>query len=223
MRNPLFYLSLCAKQVPVHPQLGCTPWIYDRSGQLALDSIYRGVFTIAEEAGLPLLITAPTWRANRKLMRESDIPDTVNRDAVGFMQGLGRELGWNMECPVSIEHIVTGSFSHSVSFVAGLPVTPDRFERRSGSRRLIPSRHRPQGSRKTVLRQKRPLRCPLCPPASAPSGPTPGPGRKALEPRWLIPPNPKRFAAPPCPSPTQRCSPVRSPETVPERPRRSRQ
>jgi len=89
-------------RIPLHPQLGCTSCVYDRSGRQALNSIYRGFFSIAREGGLPLLITAPTWRANRELVKSSDIPDTVNRDAVEFMQGLRRDLGWNMEHPVLI-------------------------------------------------------------------------------------------------------------------------
>ncbi|MFW5818651.1 MAG: homocysteine S-methyltransferase family protein, partial [Desulfovermiculus sp.] len=89
-------------QYPVHAQLGSAPAIYDRTGQLALKKLYSGFLALARDSDVPLLITAPTWRTNQDLVNKSDIPDTINRDALTFMQGLRQELGQEMEHPVPI-------------------------------------------------------------------------------------------------------------------------
>ncbi|MGM0539379.1 MAG: homocysteine S-methyltransferase family protein [Thermodesulfobacteriota bacterium] len=89
-------------QYPVHSQLGSAPAIYDRAGQLALKKLYSGFLTLARDSNIPLLITAPTWRTNQNLVSISDIPDTINRDALRFTQGLRQELGQEMEHPVPI-------------------------------------------------------------------------------------------------------------------------
>jgi S-methylmethionine-dependent homocysteine/selenocysteine methylase len=89
-------------QYPVHSKLGSAPAIYDRTGQLALKKLYSGFLALARDSNVPLLITAPTWRTNQNLVKITDIPNTINRDALRFMQGLRQELGQEMEQPVPI-------------------------------------------------------------------------------------------------------------------------
>jgi len=75
-------------KVNLHPLLVNAPFIYDGAGQTALEEIYQGYIDIAQEAGLPFLMCAPTWRANQARVMESKVKDSINRDAVGFMQAL---------------------------------------------------------------------------------------------------------------------------------------
>lgn len=77
-----------AEGIELHPTLVNGPLIYERSGREALANIYRGYTAIAADAGLPMLLCAPTWRANQERVAASAAPATLNEDAVGFMQEL---------------------------------------------------------------------------------------------------------------------------------------
>ena len=89
-------------QVGVHPELGCAPCIYDPYGQQALKKAYQGFVAAARDGGLPLLVTGPTWRCNHQLVQAADVPLTINRDAIRFMQGVVHELGPEMKHPVLV-------------------------------------------------------------------------------------------------------------------------
>ncbi|MBW1635815.1 MAG: homocysteine S-methyltransferase family protein [Deltaproteobacteria bacterium] len=69
-----------------HPLLFNTPLIYDENGRKRLEEVYFSYFEVAEEAGLPLLLCAPTWRIDRERVLEADASLTINRDAVAFME-----------------------------------------------------------------------------------------------------------------------------------------
>jgi S-methylmethionine-dependent homocysteine/selenocysteine methylase len=86
----------------LHPVLGCAPCIYHASGQQALQAVYSRFVAIAREAGVPLLVTAPTWRTNQQLVEESKVPASINRDAVLFMQGLIQKLGHGRDLPIAL-------------------------------------------------------------------------------------------------------------------------
>ena len=73
-------------QVELHPTLVNAPLIYADPGQRELRGLYRRYITIAEQAGLPLLLCTPTWRANRERVEASGLPNTINRDAVRFLK-----------------------------------------------------------------------------------------------------------------------------------------
>ncbi|MFO7801232.1 MAG: homocysteine S-methyltransferase family protein [Desulfovermiculus sp.] len=88
--------------IPTHPQLGCAPCIYHQAGRRALKRIYGGFLALARESGVPLLITAPTWRANKSVVQAVDCPQAINQDAVRFMQGVRHDLGQEMTQPVLI-------------------------------------------------------------------------------------------------------------------------
>lgn len=76
--------------VQLHPSLAHAPLVYEDDGKAALLSIYREYLGIAVEAGLPLLLCTPTWRANHERVLAAQIPLSVNRDAVRLMAGLRR-------------------------------------------------------------------------------------------------------------------------------------
>ncbi|MDZ7759088.1 MAG: homocysteine S-methyltransferase family protein [Desulfovermiculus sp.] len=76
--------------------------IYDPYGQQALKKAYQGFVAAARDGGLPLLVTGPTWRCNHQLVQAADVPLSINRDAIRFMQGMIQELGLEMEHPVLV-------------------------------------------------------------------------------------------------------------------------
>ena len=88
--------------VDVHPELGCAPCIYDPGGQQALKNAYQGFVSAARDGGVPLLVTGPTWRCNHQLVQAADVPLSINRDAIRFMQGVIQELGLDMKHPVLV-------------------------------------------------------------------------------------------------------------------------
>lgn len=81
------------EKVRFHPDLIHTPLIYDTQGAKELSSIYKGYLRIAQKKDVPYLMCAPTWRANIEHVRRSGIKDSVNRDAVRFMQKLRDTAG----------------------------------------------------------------------------------------------------------------------------------
>lgn len=88
--------------VCLHPVLGCAPCIYHASGQQALQTVYNGFVAIAREAGVPLLVTAPTWRTNQQVVEETKVLTSINRDAVLFMQGLIQKLSQARKFPIAL-------------------------------------------------------------------------------------------------------------------------
>jgi S-methylmethionine-dependent homocysteine/selenocysteine methylase len=76
------------EDVQLHPTLFNTPLIYDENGRRALADIYGQYREIAREAGLPVLLCAPTWRVDRHRIAEAGFEQGLNRDAVSFMQDL---------------------------------------------------------------------------------------------------------------------------------------
>ncbi|MCP3866699.1 MAG: hypothetical protein GY703_01095 [Gammaproteobacteria bacterium] len=44
------------------------------------------------DAGLPVILTTPTWRANRQRVEASGTHSAINQDAVGFMTALRDRL-----------------------------------------------------------------------------------------------------------------------------------
>jgi S-methylmethionine-dependent homocysteine/selenocysteine methylase len=74
--------------VTLHPTLVNAALIYDEIGRRELEHIYRSYIDVAHNAGLPILLCAPTWRAYRKRVLESEVSPDINRDAMQFMNGL---------------------------------------------------------------------------------------------------------------------------------------
>ncbi|MBD3868963.1 MAG: homocysteine S-methyltransferase family protein [Acidobacteria bacterium] len=74
--------------VDLHPTLVNAPLVYDETGRRELRSLYGGYMAIAKQAGLPLMLCTPTWRANRERVEASGLPRSINRDTVGFLREL---------------------------------------------------------------------------------------------------------------------------------------
>ncbi len=69
--------------------------VYDSRGQTALRQIYRQYLDIGCKAGLPLLVCAPSWRANPDRLRQAGYDDRtdVNGDGVRFLASIRAEYG----------------------------------------------------------------------------------------------------------------------------------
>lgn len=72
--------------IEIHPVLFNTPLIYDAVGRERLEKIYLSYRQVAEEAKLPVLLCAPTWRVDRERIGLAGAPASINRDAVDFMK-----------------------------------------------------------------------------------------------------------------------------------------
>lgn len=69
-------------KVNLHPYLEHATLIYDEIGRRELRRLYDGYISIAMEAGLPLLLCTPTWRANYKRVKRSKANPNINFDSV---------------------------------------------------------------------------------------------------------------------------------------------
>lgn len=72
-------------EVVLHPRLENALLIYDDNAAKKIAVLYRGFIGVAMNAGLPILIAAPTWRTNRERLQKENIQSDVNADAVRFM------------------------------------------------------------------------------------------------------------------------------------------
>lgn len=82
-----------SRNVRLHPRMSNALMIYDESERQALADIYREYIAVAQQADVPILVCAPTWRANRERLDEARIRLDVNRDAVHFMQEIRDSYG----------------------------------------------------------------------------------------------------------------------------------
>jgi len=82
-----------SKQVALHPTLENALLIYGEAGKRELRTLYRSFIDVAREAGVPILLCTPTWRANRARLAAAGVTEQVNADAVRFLQGLREEAG----------------------------------------------------------------------------------------------------------------------------------
>jgi homocysteine S-methyltransferase len=69
--------------------------IYDTAGRQALERIYRSYLDIGQRYDLPILVFAPTWRANPARLARAGYaePGRVNGEALGFLGSLVAEYG----------------------------------------------------------------------------------------------------------------------------------
>jgi S-methylmethionine-dependent homocysteine/selenocysteine methylase len=79
--------------IVLHPTLVHTPLIYEEPGKRALGELYQAYIDIAFEAGKPLLILTPTWRASYTRVHESGINEKINLDAAQFLRQLRDQQG----------------------------------------------------------------------------------------------------------------------------------
>ena len=74
--------------VDLHPKLVHALLIYDKQGRAVLAELYQSYIHIAHKADVPILIGAPTWRANSERLADSCVTEDVNDDAVSFLNNL---------------------------------------------------------------------------------------------------------------------------------------
>jgi len=77
--------------IQLHPTLVNAPLIYDEFGAQALKDLYQSYLQVAQNANIPFLMCTPTWRANVDRVKEANAPETINGDAVRFMQNIRDE------------------------------------------------------------------------------------------------------------------------------------
>jgi homocysteine S-methyltransferase len=80
-------------KVELHPSLVHAALVYDTKGRAALEKLFQGYISIAAMAKVPILASAPTWRANYERVKDAGINPDVNADAVRFMQDLREAQG----------------------------------------------------------------------------------------------------------------------------------
>ena len=90
--------------VSLHPLLEHALLIYDSDGGLVLGQLYKSFIDIAYKADIPILVCAPTWRANPERLQAAGIEANVNRDGAKFILSLKKGFP---------------NFAHSI-FVGGL-------------------------------------------------------------------------------------------------------
>jgi homocysteine S-methyltransferase len=82
-----------AGDVKLHPRLENSLLIYEDLDRRRLSDLYQGYIDIALDAGAPILLCSPTWRANRERLTEAGVEADVNGDAMRFLKRLRDELG----------------------------------------------------------------------------------------------------------------------------------
>ena len=73
-------------RIELHPRLLNALLIYEESGKKELLSFFDKYVSVADRAGVPMLICTSTWRANRERVTESGVETDVNADSVRFLQ-----------------------------------------------------------------------------------------------------------------------------------------
>lgn len=79
--------------IALHPRLENALLIYDEAGKKALTVLYQDFINVALEAGVPIAICTPTWRANQERISTANITSDVNGDAVIFLNRLKERYG----------------------------------------------------------------------------------------------------------------------------------
>lgn len=74
--------------VELHPTLFNSPLIYEPGARVAMTPLYREYIETAVAAGLPLLLTAPTWRLDAERVAAAGQPKRINSHAVRYMRGV---------------------------------------------------------------------------------------------------------------------------------------
>lgn len=91
--------------VELHPGLVHAHFVSSEFGRRALWDIYESYTDVSQEASMPLLLCAPTWRANKERVREAGVAPEINSEAVDFMMSFRNEQGLS-EADVKIGGII---------------------------------------------------------------------------------------------------------------------
>ncbi len=82
-------------EIKIDPHILHAAFIYEDNLRDVLTQIYREYIDAARDAGLPIIIQAPTWRASEDRVRASGHADldAINRDGVTFMDTVRARYG----------------------------------------------------------------------------------------------------------------------------------
>jgi len=80
--------------ITLHPTLFNTPLIYEPHGAEVLACVYHQYIDIAREFGVPIIIAAPTWRLDPVRVADAGVPQSINGDAVEFIQKVKEDSGY---------------------------------------------------------------------------------------------------------------------------------
>ncbi len=85
-RDPRFRLDAHAAHAPL---------LYTPEGRDALIELWRLYIDVARNAGFPIIVCTPTWRANTERLTRAGLPEVaaVSRDAVALLEGVRRSYG----------------------------------------------------------------------------------------------------------------------------------
>ncbi len=76
------------KAISLHPHLENALLIYDPKGKAGFARIYGSFIELAQTANVPLLLCAPTWRANPQRLQSAGVESDLIQDAADFLLGL---------------------------------------------------------------------------------------------------------------------------------------
>jgi len=92
--------------VELHPTLNNSSLVYGPSrSREAMASIYLEYMATARKAGLPILLSAPTWRLDAARVAAAGVPASINTDAVAFLMELCDRAG-NRSSPLVVGALV---------------------------------------------------------------------------------------------------------------------
>jgi homocysteine S-methyltransferase len=77
-----------SNDIHLHDTLVNATLIYESKGQRALTKLYQEDIDVAKGAGVPFLLTTPTWRANHSRVTNSTVSKSVNIDAAQFIKNI---------------------------------------------------------------------------------------------------------------------------------------
>lgn len=82
------------ESVVLDPHVGNAALVYDAGGSEAMAGIYRQYLDIGHQTNLPMLLTTPTWRANKERAKDAGLDgQALIRDAVAFSLELREDYG----------------------------------------------------------------------------------------------------------------------------------
>ncbi len=79
-------------EIELHPELVNALLIYDDQGRRLIAGLINQFIGVAKRCEVPIMVTTPTWRANRERLERVGELRNVNADAVKFIREL--QAGW---------------------------------------------------------------------------------------------------------------------------------
>ena len=75
----------------LHPRLENALLLYDDAGRKSLQDVYKAYIEVAYDADLPIIVSSPTWRANRQRTQEVTVGEGINGDGIRFLKNIRNE------------------------------------------------------------------------------------------------------------------------------------